>query len=588
MNSYEDKKEHLQKLRRQAEELSRKHSEDASSLSLEETHQLLHELQVHQIELELQNEEMRRAQQELEASRNNFLQLFHKAPVGYLVLDSLGIIRQANETFCHMVKEDMFRVKGQPFNIFISRPERQQFLARYRAVFRDPGNKNMEHFLLCADKETFYARIEAAAMPLSPDVSVSIFQEDPLLLLTISDITERRKADQKIAEYTRKLQQLYGQLDEEMDKARRVHEWTLPREFPDVPGLSFAACYYPAQRLGGDFYNVIKVDNKVILYLSDVMGHGMDGAMLSFFVKEAIDSYISLKPGEIHPEKIMRHLDRQYRLKNFQEEYHIGIFLAVLELETMEMSYCGAGFQAFPLVWRGDGQVFQLISKGLPISSVFPTELMDFKEEYLDLPPGTTIFFSTDGLPEQVVNQELYKERLEKVFSHNSYLPPDLIVQVIKEDFREFNQGTLQGEDDITFCILQVDPEQKKSLCLELESRLEELKRLQEEVFSILPGIEEGSDLFAGLHEMAANAVEHGNKFNPDKKVFVEITVTAEYLAATVEDQGDGFNWQDKLNNSLNLQGTEERGRGIIMTNMICQGPYYNEKGNRALIFVKK
>jgi len=401
------------------------------------------------------------------------------------------------------------------------------------------------------------------------------------------DITGRKQTEEKLADYTRQLEKLNRQLDEEMNKAHRIHSRTLPAKLPEVEGVSLETFYQPAQRLGGDFYNLIKSDNKLMLYFSDVMGHGVDGAMLSIFVKEAIDSYVSLNPAELKPEKILRHLDRQYRRETFPEEYLICIFLAVLDLETLELSYCGAGFQSSPLVRTPDGAMSRLTCRGLPISSVISAELMQVTIEHLTLTPGTTILFATDGLTEQNVNGEYYNEHLPRVFLENSNLPPSLIAKAIKEDFRAFNEGSLQGDDDLTFCVLQVDPENKDTMKLELNSRLEELRYLHERSNAFLPESEKAYCLIGGLHETVANAMEHGNQLDPNKKVFVEIALTDEYMAAIVEDQGEGFNWQDKLNDLLDLRGAQDRGRGVLMTNMFCDRFFYNEKGNRALLLVK-
>ena len=303
-----------------------------------------------------------------------------------------------------------------------------------------------------------------------------------------ADITARKQAEQIIADYTGELEQLYRQLDKEMDKARHIHERNLPNAFPQIEGISLAVLHRPAQRLGGDYYNFIQAGNKLIIYLSDVMGHGLDGAMLNVFVKATINSYISLKPEDIHPDKLLYHLDTQYRNQNYPEEYLICVFLAILDLETYKLSYTGAGFQTPVLVHLGDDRIeendgssnrLKLISKALPIMSVIPPELMDFQTEQICISPGTTLLFSTDGLPEQTVNGTLYYDRLAEVFYANTHLTPHLIAQAISEDFRQFNNGSLQGNDDITFLLLQIEAQPKAELHIELKSCVDQLIKLQ-------------------------------------------------------------------------------------------------------------
>ena len=105
-------------------------------LSSDQARKLFHELQVHQIELEIQNEELRRIMGELEQSRNQFSLLFHQAPIGYLVLNEVGLIYEANETFCRMISYTRDQLMGSPFAECMEGDDRGVFLARYRALFK--------------------------------------------------------------------------------------------------------------------------------------------------------------------------------------------------------------------------------------------------------------------------------------------------------------------------------------------------------------------------------------------------------------------------------------------------------------------
>ncbi len=394
------------------------------------------------------------------------------------------------------------------------------------------------------------------------------------------------KHNKHLQQLVKEQKALYRQLDEEFNKARRIHERILPDTLPQVEGISFAAHYQPAKKVGGDFYDAIRKDNKLVIYLSDVTGHGLEGALFSVFVKEAIESYVSLKCDELKPEKILEHLRKQYHQAKYPDDYFVCLFLAVLDLETMDLSYTGVGFQEAPRAYLGKGQHKALPSQGLPISSAFPQELLDFRESIITLFPGTTILFNTDGLTEQTVLEKTYYRRLDKVFKENCHLPPEVILHAINEDFRQFNNGSLQGDDDITFLVMQVEPHEKKVIQFELASELGELDRMREKAISVLPESDKSVIFINSLHEVAANAVEHGNKMDPEKTVFVDITVTEEYIQAMVQDQGEGFNWHDKIDKFPEMEGNQERGRGIAMTRMSCDWFFYNDKGNRATIVI--
>ena len=99
MNKSSGSKNKLSELRQRAEAALAEKAGSASDVSLlspEDVKELIHELQVHQIELEMQNEELRRAQVALEESRDRYVDLYDYAPVGYFTLDKNALILEAN------------------------------------------------------------------------------------------------------------------------------------------------------------------------------------------------------------------------------------------------------------------------------------------------------------------------------------------------------------------------------------------------------------------------------------------------------------------------------------------------------------
>ena len=109
----------------------------------DDSDECLHELRVYQAELEMQNEELRAAQEALAESRDRFSTLFHRAPVGYVVLDEVGLILEANETFARMVHCPMDRIRGRAFAAFLEEDPSRTFQSRFRALFRNPMGKRM-------------------------------------------------------------------------------------------------------------------------------------------------------------------------------------------------------------------------------------------------------------------------------------------------------------------------------------------------------------------------------------------------------------------------------------------------------------
>jgi PAS domain S-box-containing protein len=155
----------------------------------EETEQLFHELQVHQIELEMRNEELRRAQEALVESQTRYFDLYHLAPVGYLTVSEKGIIEEANLTTAVMLKVTRSEVVNQPLSRFIL-PEDQDiyYLCRHKLI--ETGTPQVCELRLLRSNNgnvSFWARLETAMVP------ESVNNGNPLFHVVISDITERKR-----------------------------------------------------------------------------------------------------------------------------------------------------------------------------------------------------------------------------------------------------------------------------------------------------------------------------------------------------------------------------------------------------------
>ncbi|MFN3307709.1 MAG: PAS domain S-box protein [Anaerolineales bacterium] len=185
-------------LRQQALERLANAPQTLRDLSRTEILQLAHELQVHQIELELQNEQLKSTLAELERARSLFFSLFNRSPIGYAVLDEQGIIQEVNQTFCEMVTYRMDEVVGKPLQNFLHKDDRSAFLARYRATFRQPQNKVFELRLNGAEQQVLWVRVQGERLLLPAEQAGK--DDHERLLLAFSDITA-----QKIAEENRRL-----------------------------------------------------------------------------------------------------------------------------------------------------------------------------------------------------------------------------------------------------------------------------------------------------------------------------------------------------------------------------------------------
>jgi PAS domain S-box-containing protein len=183
-----------QSLRQRAEKMAREKETRSScgwrAFSQVEMQRNLHELLVHQIELEMQNDELRRAQAELEEARARYLDLYDLAPVGYCTLSEDGLILEANLTAAGMLGVPRGVLAGQPITRFIHK-EAQDAYYLYKLQLLDAFEPQpFELRMMKSDGTMFWARLDTNAM-----------QErggELKFRVILSDITDRKNMETEL------------------------------------------------------------------------------------------------------------------------------------------------------------------------------------------------------------------------------------------------------------------------------------------------------------------------------------------------------------------------------------------------------
>jgi len=118
----------------------------------------------------------------------------------------------------------------------------------------------------------------------------------------------------------------------------------------------------------------------------------------------------------------------------------------------------------------------------------------------------------------------------------------------------------------------------------EISSNIIEADLLKEKIRNILLDYlkeDKIDSLLFCFHELLNNAIEHGNKMDSEKKVYINLTMNENSVIFSIEDQGIGFDWQTRVRQELDVNSFSERGRGIIMTKLMCDEIKYNNIGNK-------
>jgi PAS domain S-box-containing protein len=205
----------LSRLRTQAEEIARDEvTRDVGvteRLSLDDAKQLLHSLRVHQIELELQNEELRQAQVALEASRERYFDLYDLAPVGYFTLDESGVIVEANLTGAALLGVERGTLTTTHFSRFVVKDDADEFYLHRKQLLKTGAPQSFQLRFSRPDGTVFFGSIESARSDHEGDA--------PVIRLLLSDISERKALEEKLR-YSQNLLQTAGRI-------ARMGGWTV-------------------------------------------------------------------------------------------------------------------------------------------------------------------------------------------------------------------------------------------------------------------------------------------------------------------------------------------------------------------------
>jgi PAS domain S-box-containing protein len=184
----------FEKLRQMADQEIKKRPGHVENIGPEDLTRLIDEIQVFQVELELQNEELRSSLEELEKSRTRFSRLFDMAPAGYVVLDGAGMILHANQTLMDMLKKPPDALLGKPFSRFVAPEDQGIFLSRFTAFYRHPGDKTIEVRLVSDHRFVCHARLQGGFIPFETGPGEPDIEQ---FCLIVTDITAGKASEKK-------------------------------------------------------------------------------------------------------------------------------------------------------------------------------------------------------------------------------------------------------------------------------------------------------------------------------------------------------------------------------------------------------
>jgi serine phosphatase RsbU (regulator of sigma subunit) len=242
-------------------------------------------------------------------------------------------------------------------------------------------------------------------------------------------------------------------MESELDMARKIQLKLIPTE---DPAHYISSIYKPMEAVGGDLYHYILFRGKdqIGIFLSDVSGHGVPAALITFMIKSIIQqSYVF----RLDPAQLLLNLNSL--LINQTDNNFVTAFYGVYDLGEKSFTYANAGHN-LPILVTHESKFID-IAIGMPLAildnAAIAKKNKTFQNNRIDLPSNSKLLFYTDGLTEATHKDDLNHSFEDEIFpilcAHKSLKPKQFIAKIY-EELVTFH-GKSQFDDDI--CIICMD-----------------------------------------------------------------------------------------------------------------------------------
>jgi sigma-B regulation protein RsbU (phosphoserine phosphatase) len=245
------------------------------------------------------------------------------------------------------------------------------------------------------------------------------------------------------------------QRDRDMQIAQQIQNSLLPQELPSFPSVELAAFNHPAMEIGGDYYDVIQIDEKHIgLAIADVSGKGVGGALMMAVCRSVLRVNA---PNVYDPSSMLCSLNATLS-SNLAEDMFISMLYMVLNLETHQLSFARAGHEAPILIRDGKPQNEPLETAGIAIGLVDNDTFKSITQtRNISLHSGDLIVTYTDGITEAMnaAGEEWGTENLIDTIQEKADGSAQDLLQQIHNNVLEF-AGNRRQYDDMTMLALRI------------------------------------------------------------------------------------------------------------------------------------
>jgi sigma-B regulation protein RsbU (phosphoserine phosphatase) len=241
-------------------------------------------------------------------------------------------------------------------------------------------------------------------------------------------------------------------IDHDLAVARHIQSSLLPKDLPQLPGFELAAFNEPAQQIGGDYYDFVRVDaGHIGIAIADVSGKGIGGALMMTICRSVLRAQA---PGNLSPASVLRAMSRVLN-KDVSDDMFVTILYMILNLDTRELVIARAGHER-PLLVSG-GSPRPLESAGAA-SGMVDDDTFDalLRETSVTLGPGDLVVAYTDGITDAMnaAGEEWGFQRLCGLCQENAGASAHTVLTNIRQSLGGF-VGDREQYDDMTLLAIR-------------------------------------------------------------------------------------------------------------------------------------
>jgi len=422
---------------------------------------------------------------------------------------------------------------------------------------------------------------------------------DTFRFTVVNDITERKAAEAE-------KQALLAQLQEDQRTACEQLFRLNSKILPLTANFHITGYYGPCELLGGDIVLVLKdkTSNSLLTLLADCTGHGVRAALEATLLKAVIERFVAelflVKDPGLFLRKVSSAL-ASYHSESISGISYPTMFVGITDLKTNVFTYANANGELPYIIEKNNtGRILPPVS-GFHLG--FEDEKIHFENKTYTIQPGEKLFLFSDAAREitltentQLGHSGLMNLLYELSSSGNTEIPK------IVDRLVDINNGPLT--DDLTIIQLEYHAPEVQHITINEISEMQIVKEMNSKlVLNYNFSHENLNKTNIALEEMLLNALYHGNKNDPRKKVSLKMEIDCEKAVYTISDEGEGFN-PGLIPNPTDLQRIKTlieesnpdendselfHGRGIYITKThLASDLRYNEKGNSVTFTISR